>query len=111
MYETAVRVPGNAKAPGGYVFRTYNEARQYALDNEEARHYEPYEIVLPRSFSRSTTMDYMQAARARHRWHTSEGDQSLRPWCGVCRPRDTALDCHLLTVAAPFVNPDTGEPA
>lgn len=114
-YERSVRIPGNAKAPGGYVFRTQKAAIRYAAKHEEASRYAPYEIMLD-DYRQSVTRDYAVAATARHRWHTSTkaaGKSAARFMlaCGVCYPRIMVLDCDLLTVSAPFINPDTGKPA
>jgi len=118
-YESIVRIPGNAKAPGGYAFRTKGEASQYAIGHAEASIYAPFQIELPGPFVKCTTMSYMEAARARHAWHQGlsaevEGIITKRIYmlqCGVCEPggRFIILDCPLLLVQAPFINPDTGE--
>lgn len=112
-YDIAVRMPGNQKAPGGYVFQTREEAAAYAASHDLA--FAPYEIELPRSYHRSTTADYWKAAIARHRWHTDTTLPAGTPFmaaCAVCLPRvEPALDCRLLIVAAPLINPDTGLPA
>ena len=116
-YERAVRMPGNAKAPGGYAFRSREEAEAYV--RQGGYEYGVWEMELPGSFDDCTTDSYAVAARARHAWHQQDAPASGR-WprlsgCGVCEPWRAALegdlDCRLLTVVAPFVNPDTGEVA
>lgn len=75
---------GNAKMPGGYAFRTREEAAQYIADNpKEAGRYAPYEIELPGDDFEAVTVEY------------SAPDHG---------------DCRALTVEAPFINPDTGLP-
>jgi hypothetical protein len=111
-YEKAIRIEGNGKAPGGYVFRTRDEAAQYAASHAEANRYGVYAIILPRPFGKAATTDYMTAAMARHRWHTNTREAGAVPFmeqCGICIPRvpTPVLDCHLLVVPAPFINPDT----
>ena len=113
-YERALRMPGNGKAPGGYAFRNREEAEAYAASHAEAGRYAAWEMVLPASFEECTTRNFAVAAQARHLWHRADGDgdpavEYLRG-CGLCEPwRYEVLDCDLLTVVAPFINPDTGE--
>lgn len=97
-YDQAVLVPGNAKAPGGYAFRTRKEAITYARTHSEAKRYGPYKMYLPGTFRACTTTSYEEAAQARHRWHSLV----YMPQCGVCNPRPIELDCSLLLVEAPF---------
>ncbi len=116
VYERAVRMFGNAKAPGGYAFRTRKAAERYARSHAETGGYAAWEMELPDTFERCTTRDYLAAAEARHRWHlVGDGPDDpavpFMPECGVCAPRYVVLDCDLLTVEAPFINPDTGEVA
>jgi hypothetical protein len=106
-YEKAIRIVGNAKAPGGYVFRTRDAAVEYAASHVEAERYAPYEIVLPGTYEEAVTTDYLAAAAARHAWHMSEPGAVLHmDACGICAPHEVTLDCELLVIAAPFVNPD-----
>ena len=109
-YERAVRVPGNAKAPGGYAFRTREEAERYNAEKCDGR-YAAWEMDIPGDdFDAATTDDYVKSARARHRWHTTgAGARPFMAACEVCLPIDRVeLDCRLLLVAAPLINPDTG---
>lgn len=108
-YERAVVLPGNAKAPGGYAFPTVDAARRYMESHVEAWHYRIYPMWLPGTFEACTTAEYSVAAAARHQWHQAEPNpREHMPECGVCVPRDLVLDCHLLTVEAPFIEPDAG---
>jgi hypothetical protein len=108
-YEKSVRVPGNAKVPGGYLFRTRADAEQHAATHDDVAQYGPYEIELPAPYDEVATRNYMEAARARHEWHLDEKAVSFMRECGVCTPRSFGeLDHDLLLVCAPFVNPDTG---
>lgn len=111
QYDRAVRLAGNAKAPGGYAFRTKVDAEAYLADHPELP-YRPYEMELPDSFEKCATADYWAAQVARHAWH--EPTVPIMTACGICEPRLSvvaALDCHLLLVEAPFVNPDTDQRA
>jgi hypothetical protein len=113
-YERAVRVPGNAKAPGGYAFRTKHEAERYARAHAEDTVYEAWEMEIPGDdFLAATTQSWSKAAEARHRWHTQGPDRrAFMPECHICVPTAPVdLDCRLLLVEAPLINPDTGEPA
>jgi len=99
-YLLVVRIPGNAKAPGGYAFRTMADAANYANTHEEAARYRPFQIYLPGTFEECTTTDFATAARARHAWHSDVRD--YMPGCGVCTDYlDKPLDCALLIVEAP----------
>lgn len=106
-YERAIRIPGNAKAPGGYVFRTKKAALEHARTHDDAVRYRPYRIELPGRYEDETTNDYQVAALARHDWHLDQWI-TVMPTCGVCipRPQFGIMDHDLLLVAAPFVNPD-----
>lgn len=109
-YEKAVRIPGNAKAPGGYAFRTKADAEAYVAGHEDpsVRSYKPYAMLLPDTFEACTTRSFHKAAQARHGWHQSGPDAvDFMDACGICIPREIAdLDCDLLLVSAPFVRPD-----
>jgi hypothetical protein len=48
---------GNAKQPGGYAFRTREEALVYSKAHKEANLFAPYEIELPVMFGAATTWD------------------------------------------------------
>lgn len=108
-YPISVRKPGNSKAPGGFAFRTYADAMNYASDHALA--YEPYEMVIPGSFEQCTSRNAHAIDMARHRWHQGGPDGiDFRPdICGWCRPRSEPINCDLLLVEASFINPDTGE--
>ena len=100
-YEQATKIPGNAKAPGGYAFRTRMAALSYAASHAEAERYGPFPIYLPGTFDECTTTDYATAAQARHEWHSDV--REFMPYCGVCiNHLDQEIDCALLIVAAPF---------
>ena len=105
-YDIATKIPGNAKAPGGYCFRSKREAEAYVRAHRaEAGRYRPYPIYLPtRTYDEAITRDFMVAALARHRWHHEGPD--AREWmeaCGICVPRPVMpLECDLLVVEAPF---------
>jgi len=101
-YDRAILIPGNAKAPGGYAFRTRAEALAYVAATPEASSYGAYRMYLPGSFDACTTDDWYEAAVARHRWHTKDSPADVMPQCGVCVPRPVKLDCRLLLVEAPF---------
>jgi len=80
-YEAAVRMPGNAKMPGGYAFRTHEEAVKYVVNNPlDAGRFQPYEMEIPG--------DDFDAVTEQH---------ATKP-------------CRVLLVSAPFINPDTGLP-
>lgn len=110
-YKEAIRIPGNSKAPGGYVFKTKREALEYVDANPiEAGRYAPYRVELPGTWRECTTTSFRRAAKARHAWH--RGVRASMPGCGVCNKNfDHVLTCSLLLVSAPFINPDTGKPA
>lgn len=126
-YDRYVRTPGAGKAPGGYAFRTREAALSYVdLFREEAGRYVPYEMILPAPFEDVTTRDVMEAAEARHAWHTAKPDWPRMNGCHIClvegidealgmrgspRPCLPLRSCHHLLVEADLVNPDTGEAA
>lgn len=114
-YEVSVRMKGNGKAPAGYIFRTRQDAADYAASHPKASKYEPYEVELPDVYEACTTRRYLDAASARHAWHTAEGPegaQDFMPECGVCLWQgNEEFDHDLLKTVAPFINPDTGEVA
>lgn len=112
-YERNVRIPGNAKAPGGYLFRTKADAIHHAATHADAMRYGPYEIELPGTYEEAATRSYAEAAKARHRWHqTGDDAHPFMEACGVCVPRRfPELDHDLLLVEALFINPDTGSAA
>jgi len=118
VYEIAVRTPGNAKAPGGYAFRTREDAEAYAASHlPECQGRLAWEMEIPGSFEDCTTTDWRTAQEARHAWHQGApwDNPSLPDICGVCREAvigscaEQSIDCSLLIVSAPFINPDTGE--
>jgi hypothetical protein len=117
-YEVAVRVPGNAKAPGGYIFPTREAAEQHARSHADARRYRPYEVELPGPYEECATRDWKVAHQARHRWHQSDDPTGRDPAvsymsaCAICNVNHAAAmeaweaDHDLLTVSAPFVIPN-----
>ncbi len=119
-YEKAVRIPGNSKAPGGFAFRTREDAEDYARTHADAGRYAAWQMVINGSFEDCTTRNFMEAQFARHEWHQSDAKDgreqavAYMPQCGVCNPdlvklMPDPLDCDLLLSCAPFINPDTGE--
>lgn len=113
-YEHAIRVPGNAKAPGGYLFPTHEAAVEHTRTHLDAARYEPFEVELPRPYAECVTRTAEVAAQARHDWHRDRG-RWVMPECGVCEPRVLealrGIDHDVLVVSAPLINPDTGQPA
>ena len=99
-YEKAIRMVGNGKAPGGYCFRTRDDAIQHSLTHDDAERFSPYEIEIPGDdYDAVTTDDFMAGARARHAWHTT-GDEAYPPTaymkgCAVCEQPEwmTAPGC------------------
>ena len=53
-YEKAIRISGNAKQPGGFAFRTREDAAHYAATHRHASTYAPYEMSLSDEFDRVT---------------------------------------------------------
>jgi hypothetical protein len=109
-YDVAVRLPGNAKAPGGYAFRTKRDALHHVATHADAAHYRPYAIELDRPYEEAVTRDFLESAVARHAWHRADEPRGEgRPYmaaCGICVPRQPAigtLDHDLLLIEAPFV--------
>lgn len=117
-YDSAVKMKGNGKAPGGYAFRTREDALSYKASLEDSA-YEPYEMELPDEYEKCVTRSYVVAQSARHVWHTAGDDPVDRPpeaymnGCGVCEDsgRRSPLDFDALLVRTAFINPDTGEVA
>jgi hypothetical protein len=109
-YDKAVRIPNNAKAPGGIVFARREQAEVFiATHLEETEEMAPYEVVLPGPWLDVTTTSRMDGQRAYHEWHTTGLDAvnfDLR--CGVCRGdlHEKTLDHAVLLVEAPFVMPE-----
>lgn len=108
-YEVAVRMAGNGKAPGGYIFRSRRAALMFRAAHPDAQRYRPYRVVLPDVYERCVTRDYGAAVTARHLWHEREVGIAFMPQCGVCLPCPTMYDHDVLLVVAPFINPDTGD--
>ena len=109
-YDQHVRTPGNGKAPGGYVFRTRQDAVAYRDSHAEAARYEPYEMELPDRYELCVTDSAATAQAARHEWHTTrETPTEFMLQCGVCNGTLHQLDCDLLVVPTLFIDPDTGD--
>jgi len=57
-YDEAVRIPGNSKMPGGYAFRTRDDAVAYVREHpREAGTYGPYEIEIEGDDFDASTVD------------------------------------------------------
>lgn len=117
-YEKSVRIPGNGKAPGGYLFPTREAALTYRDKHpEEAGRYGAYEVELPGTYAECSTREQKTADIARHAWHQDDRNEidpavDFMPECGICIPKVRKVLTHdLVTVVAPFINPDTGRPA
>ena len=116
-YELAVRIPSNAKAPGGIVFRKPAHAIEWAQDPERTKErypegshpwdWTPYEIELPTNWDSDTSMSRSKVWRAFHDWHPAT---TIDTRCGICMGDDSrgTLSNAALLVEARFINPDTG---
>lgn len=102
----------NFIAPGAAVFASAEEARLFAAASEGYEDRQPFEVWLPGTWERCTTLKRSTAYTAFHIWHRAHGARKALT-CGLCRRFElsTLLPNPALLVEALIVNPETGSPA